>query len=95
MKKNLFGIFILLIVLFSIIVYADENTKATSATDLSSAPGQIQSDLTKTGQETTSAFSSVLANNIEIPQEISFLPKILFGIENTIQLYLRQLKNIL
>ena len=84
MKKSLIGIFILLLTFSLVIIYADSNVTTPSATDLSSAPGQIQSDLTKTGQEASSSLSSVFASNVEIPEEISFLPKLLFGIEGTL-----------
>jgi hypothetical protein len=83
MKKNIIGIFILLTLLSSILIYAENKTNSL---DLTSNPEEIKEDLISTGQDTSSSFKQIFSNPLEIPESISFLPKILFGATDTISI---------
>lgn len=83
MKKSLIGIFIFAIIISSFFVSALENS---SIGEISLDKEGIKEDLTNTGQEVKSSFKEQFANQREIPDSISFLPKIFFGIEDEISL---------
>jgi len=83
MKKSLKGIFIFIIILSSVFVYAIENS---SIGDVSFDKTEVKEDLTSTSQEVKSSFKEQFSNQKDIPDSISFLPKLFFGIEGTISI---------
>lgn len=79
-KGKIIYTFIIFLVISSYLVYAEEN----SSLKFTSNPEQIKEDITSTSQEATLSFKEKLADQREIPDEIRWLPELLFGISDSI-----------
>lgn len=79
-REKIVYAFLLLLVFSGYFIYAEENSSLKFTSD----PEQIKEDITSTGQEATSTFKEKLADQREIPEEIKWIPELLFGISDSI-----------
>ncbi len=81
-KEKILYAFLLLLVLSVYFIQAEENSSLT----FTSNPSDVKNDLESTGKNVSLSFKEYLADTREISEEIKWIPKLLFGIEDSISI---------